>query len=80
MNSKIKLFGIAREIIGSSELEWEIAEASTVQQLLDSLKSNYPQLANLKSLAVAVNSVYAKEGDKVSSSDEIALIPPVSGG
>ena len=40
----------------------------------------YPALRELSSLALAVNQAYARDKDPVHESDEIALIPPVSGG
>jgi len=44
------------------------------------LKTNYPKLKDIKSLLVAVNSEYAESNLVLSENDEIALIPPVSGG
>ncbi|MGB5370890.1 MAG: MoaD/ThiS family protein [Flavobacteriaceae bacterium] len=45
-----------------------------------SLKSTYPDLGRLSSIAVAVNSEYAKDDLVLQQGDEIAIIPPVSGG
>ncbi len=79
----ILLFGIAKDIVGTSSLKLPVSntmELETVGQLKAHLQNNYPGLANLSSLAIAVNSRYAKEEDTINSYDEIALIPPVSGG
>jgi molybdopterin converting factor subunit 1 len=75
----VKLFGIAREIVGSSSIVIEEA-TPTVEELLEYLKSKFPQLNKLTSLLVAVNSEYAAADREISTNDEIAIIPPVSGG
>ena len=79
----ILLFGITKDIVGSSSLsiaDSETAQLQTVGDLKAHLCSAYPQLNNLSSLAVAVNNNYADENDPIKNIDEIALIPPVSGG
>lgn len=80
MKCKIKAFGISREIIGSKVLELEIPEGYTIAALKRELFQKYPSFADLKSLYVAVNNEYAGEEILVKEGDEIALIPPVSGG
>ncbi|SNR51635.1 MULTISPECIES: MoaD/ThiS family protein [Hymenobacter] len=80
MNLKIALFGIAREIVGQSSLEVSAPEGQSVQGLLEGLREQYPALGRLSSLAVAVNNEYAPDDVALSERDEIALIPPVSGG
>lgn len=80
---RILLFGITRDIVGSSSLELSQAESSrvsTVEQLKAHLAHAYPDLKGLSSLAIAVNNRYAHENDHITPNDEIALIPPVSGG
>jgi molybdopterin synthase sulfur carrier subunit len=51
-----------------------------VGQLKTYLSELFPALKDLSSLAVAVNSNYASDKTPISETDEIALIPPVSGG
>ncbi|MCA8833249.1 molybdopterin converting factor subunit 1 [Hymenobacter pini] len=80
MNLKIALFGIAREIVGQSTLEVAAPEGQSAQGLLRDLHARYPELARLSSLAVAVNNEYAADDTLLQERDEIALIPPVSGG
>jgi molybdopterin synthase sulfur carrier subunit len=80
MKCKIKAFGISREIIGSKVLELEIPEGYTIAALKLELFQKYPSFADLKSLYVALNNEYAGEEILVKEGDEIALIPPVSGG
>ncbi len=76
---KIKAFGITREILGARENVLEL-NAKTVAELRQALVAIYPQLSGLRSLAIAVNSDYADDTLALQETDEIALIPPVSGG
>ncbi|UYZ59818.1 MoaD/ThiS family protein [Hymenobacter latericus] len=80
MTLSIALFGITREIVGAPTLEVALAPGQSVQQLLDQLRQTYPALGQLRSLAVAVNNEYAPADAPLHERDEIALIPPVSGG
>lgn len=80
MKYKINLFGITRDIVGSNITEVEMSQLADVQAILGKLKTNYPKLKDIKSLLVAVNSEYAASDLVLSENDEIALIPPVSGG
>ena len=80
MKYKINLFGITKDIVGSNIVEIEMSQSSNVQSVLVELKTNYPKLKDIKSLLVAVNSEYAEPNLVLSENDEIALIPPVSGG
>jgi molybdopterin synthase sulfur carrier subunit len=75
---KLKAFGIAREIMGGKEIE--VDSVSTVAELREMLLNNYPKLKELNSFMIAVNQTYANDDLLVSSTDEIAVIPPVSGG
>lgn len=79
---KVLLFGIAKDIIGASEFEVpsEPKHPSTVLELKDVLVRLFPEFGKLSSFAVAVNSEYAAEDVFLSTNDEIAIIPPVSGG
>ncbi|MCF6359667.1 MAG: MoaD/ThiS family protein [Cyclobacteriaceae bacterium] len=76
---RVKLFGIIREIVGSPILEIE-EPLETVGQLKAHMMLTYPRIKGLNSLLIAVNSEYAENEQAIKSTDEIALIPPVSGG
>jgi sulfur-carrier protein len=76
---KIKAFGITKDILGGKETVVEV-EGRTVAELRQYLVSRYPQLTRLRSLFIAVNHNYAADTFQLSETDEIALIPPVSGG
>jgi molybdopterin synthase sulfur carrier subunit len=79
MKVSVKAFGIAREILGSGVVQLDVPGQS-VADLRVFLESRYPGLLDLRSLFIAVNQKYAQEGQKISEGDEIALIPPTSGG
>lgn len=76
---KVKCFGIAREIAGSTEVEIS-TEVKTVAALRAALLQLYPASQSLNHWMVAVNQAYATDDQFISATDEIALIPPVSGG
>lgn len=80
MKINIKTFGITKEIIGESELLLDIQDNVSVSSLMDSLKEKYPQLNDLSSILMAVNAEYAAPNMILNNNDEVALIPPVSGG
>lgn len=80
MRCLIKAFGIARDIVNSRELVLEVADGATVADLKKHLFADYPRLGSLTSLYIAVNAEYASDDRPLSEGDEIALIPPVSGG
>lgn len=77
--TKIKAFGITRDILGSREIDFPL-DGTTVGALRQQLTVNYPKLKGLKALMIAVNHVYAEDTLEIRETDEIALIPPVSGG
>lgn len=76
----VLLFGITRDLVGQRELAVPMAAGSCVADLMRHLNSQYPALSGVKSVLVAVNSEYADSETVLKPSDEIALIPPVSGG
>ena len=80
MHLKILAFGIAREIFGGSLTILEIPENATVSGLKTQLEATYPRLQKLASYLVAVNDEYAQPTQTLFPTDEIAIIPPVSGG
>jgi molybdopterin converting factor subunit 1 len=72
----IRLFAMLRERAGASELSLELPEGARVRDALAALES----LAGGLPLVMAVNREYASEDAPLSAGDELALIPPVSGG
>lgn len=80
---KILLFGVARDITGKAELELPREKAVSfgkVKDLKTFLMEEYPELKKLSSIAIAVNNEYSSDDKGIEQEDEIALIPPVSGG
>jgi molybdopterin converting factor subunit 1 len=80
MELKILTFGIARDIVGGSTFNFKISEGSTVAQLKQQLLDHYPTFGTLSSLLIAVNEEYGDDETVIQKDDDIALIPPVSGG
>ncbi len=81
MKIRVKCFAAAREIVGTGELVVELPEGSTLTQLLEQVRRQFPRLEGLAgSLLFSVNREYAPFDKKLAAGDEVALIPPVSGG
>jgi molybdopterin converting factor subunit 1 len=76
----VLLFGIARDLTGKSTLQTTLPATGRVGDLLDALRLQHPALGGIKSLLIAVNGDYADPDTQLHPNDEIALIPPVSGG
>ncbi|SEW22746.1 MoaD/ThiS family protein [Chitinophaga arvensicola] len=75
----ILLFGAAKDIAGVPVLE-KPEHIRDVATLRDWLYEAYPSLRQLRSVMIAVNRAYAADSQVISATDEIAVIPPVSGG
>jgi molybdopterin converting factor subunit 1 len=80
MNVNILAFGIAKDIFQKSMIEVDLNGAPTVANLKAELEKNYPRLSQLASYMIAVNNEYATADLEIEAKDEIAIIPPVSGG
>jgi molybdopterin synthase catalytic subunit len=81
MRVRILFFGVLKEIIGGSADTLELPEDSSVADVLAHYEAEIPRLKeSLPSLALAVNREYAGPGTKLKENDEVALLPPVSGG
>ncbi|HTM90773.1 MAG TPA: MoaD/ThiS family protein [Flavisolibacter sp.] len=79
MRVNILAFGIAKEILGRNQLAFDF-QGSTSQDLKMSLEQQFPYLKQLPSYGIAVNNEYVTGTIEINSNDEIAIIPPVSGG
>jgi molybdopterin converting factor subunit 1 len=80
MELNIQAFGIAKEIVGGSEVQLQVNEKITAAELKKLLERRYQELSKLSSFLLAVNDEYAEPEAVVKAGDEIAIIPPVSGG
>jgi molybdopterin converting factor subunit 1 len=80
MKISILAFGIAKDIFGASTVTVELNAAVTTAGLKTVLEKRYPKLKQLASYMVAVNNEYAEDSLAINERDEVAVIPPVSGG
>jgi len=80
MNLNILAFGIVKEIFQNSLVEVELNGAPTISNLRSVIEKDYPRLKQLASYMIAVNNEYATADLIIDAKDEIAIIPPVSGG
>ena len=79
MEVTVRLFATYREAVGGAEMRWEIAEGATVGDLWRALQEAYPKMPQVKP-AAAINAEYAKLDEALQAGDEVAFLPPVSGG
>ncbi|HVV91570.1 MAG TPA: molybdenum cofactor biosynthesis protein MoaE [Solirubrobacterales bacterium] len=82
MTVTVRLFAILRERAGRDSVEIELPEGATVDDAFERL-ADAPGLAGLVGrmpLRMAVNREYAAAGTPIAPGDELALIPPISGG
>ncbi|MDQ3965349.1 MAG: molybdopterin converting factor subunit 1 [Actinomycetota bacterium] len=78
---KVLLFGAAADRAGTRQIEIPVADGATLGELWSVLADRHPGLAPMReTLAFAVNDEYARMEDAVSPGDEVAVLPPVSGG
>lgn len=78
---KVKLFAILRERVGESEITITVPSGITVNHLNSEILRKYPQLKSFGNKFVTSINCKVTTGDTViTSRDEIALLPPVSGG
>jgi len=81
MMINIRLFAILRERAGVSQLTLDLSSGATVGTAKDALLREYPQLADLMArVAFAVNRNYSALDVELNDGDEVAFLPPVSGG
>jgi molybdopterin synthase catalytic subunit len=81
MQVRVLFFGVLKEFAGKSGEKVELREGSSVNDLLEHYSSQIPRIKeSLPSLAVAVNQQYAGAETLLKADDEVALLPPVSGG
>jgi len=81
MRVRVLFFGMLKEFAGRASDTLDIPEGSSVTDVLKLYESQIPRLKEaLPSLALAVNQQYAGTDTKLRSDDEVALLPPVSGG
>ncbi len=81
MKVRARFFASSREIVGQSQLDLDVPDRATVADLLQQLWATYPALERYgPHLMLAVNADYVTATHPLHDGDEVALIPPVSGG
>ncbi|CAM5784871.1 MULTISPECIES: molybdopterin converting factor subunit 1 [Brevibacillus] len=81
MQISVLLFAGLAELAGERTIQLTLPEGATVQDLLQAASSQYPALSSLLgSCFISVNQEYAKPDTAIRAGDEIAILPPVSGG
>lgn len=78
---RVLFFGVLKEAAGAAKAELELPAGATVEAALEAAVSKWPELVrHRRSTVAAVNQKYALKTDVLREGDELALLPPVSGG
>lgn len=81
MRVRVLVFGVLKELIPEPSASLELPEGARVRQMLDYYRKTFAEREALwRSLAVAVNREYVSAEHMLKDGDEVALLPPVSGG
>jgi len=81
MPLKVLLFAAARQRVGAGSVELDIELPSTISDVCEVLVARYPELEGLVATSRwAIDQSFVDNSAKVHGNEEIALIPPVSGG
>jgi molybdopterin converting factor subunit 1 len=81
MRVTIRLFGRLHDLAGASVLEREIEAPATAAGVWQMLAAETPAIAPYsQSVSIAVNADFARMTTRLEAGDEVAFLPPVSGG
>jgi molybdopterin converting factor subunit 1 len=81
MRVTVRLFARLKDIAGAAELARDVAPGSTIGTVWRQLVIDFPGFAEYeRSISSAVNTDYARMDREVRDGDEVAFLPPVSGG
>ena len=81
MRIRVKLFAIVKERAGAGEVSLDLPDGATVAAVAAALEQRFPVVAGfLGRSAFAVNREYVDAATALRDGDEVAVIPPVSGG
>jgi molybdopterin converting factor subunit 1 len=80
MQVRVLYFGVLKDMVGHRSCEMDLPEGLSVAELVEFHRAQLASKELWGSIAVAVNQQYAKAGDVLQDGDEVALLPPVSGG
>ncbi|HEV2521092.1 MAG TPA: MoaD family protein [Candidatus Acidoferrales bacterium] len=81
MRVRVLFFGRLKDIVGRAEEQAEVSDGARVEDLFERYGRNFPELARFRASVVAsVNQEFAEWRAPLASGDEVAFLPPVSGG
>ena len=81
MRVTVRLFARLRDIAGSADLKREVEPGATIRTVWQEMVRDFPDLAKYeRSISCAINADYARRDHAVRDGDDIAFLPPVSGG
>ena len=81
LNIKVLFFASCRDLIGTGEREMTLPDGATVTDLISKLAMEQARFTDMApSLMVSVNQAYVERDAELQDGDEVAFIPPVSGG
>ena len=81
MRITVRLFARLRDIAGASEIQREWPDGSTARVIWDSLAAEHAELGKYeKAVSTAINAEYVRMDRMLADGDEVAFLPPVSGG
>jgi sulfur-carrier protein len=81
MKIKLKLFAFFRQAFGANDLQYEIRTGATARDLLDDIISKHPTLEKSRDhVVITINKQAVHLDAPIHEGDEVAILPPVSGG
>ena len=81
MQIRVLFFGLLKDICGHAEERLDVPEDATAGSVFDHYAASFPRLRQMaSSIVLARNHEFAQTADRLSEGDEVALLPPVSGG
>jgi molybdopterin converting factor subunit 1 len=81
MRVTVRLFGRLHDLAGANQLERDVAADATVGDIWHQLAAEFPSMAPYgRSISAAVNADFSRMTTRLADGDEVAFLPPVSGG